>query len=268
MTEYKYMNKAYREKIERLDPIAYERFQNGESITSIAKDFKMDRNKLSRRLQEKYGIKVCMDGDKKKINSNYFSILNNENAYWLGLILADGSINVKHNNFELTLKDKEHIELFKKCLQSEHDISPKEIHGEIYYRISFHDKQIINDLISYGILPNKSNIDFHLPTIPDEFFNDFLRGLIDGDGMYYFCVNNHSRFHIRISIGFHSPTYAQELKKRIESFYNVDVHLRKQKTCNEITMYKKSSVQVVRQLYYKNCICLERKYQKCLLFLE
>ena len=267
MTEYKYINKAYREKIERLDPIAYERFQNGESITSIAKDFKMDRNKLSRRLQEKYGIKVCIDGGKKKINSNYFSVLNHENAYWLGLILADGSINVKHNCFELTLKDKEHVELFKTCLQSEHDVSPKEVHGEIYYRISFHDKQIITDLINYGILPNKSNIDFHLPSIPDQFFNDFLRGLIDGDGMYYTCLTNTARFHIHISVGFSCPTYAKELSDKIGSFYDVNVKSYKQRTCYSITLFKKDSVKIIKQIYYDNCICLERKYQKCIPYL-
>lgn len=268
MTEYKYMNKAYREKIEKLDPIAYERFQKGESITSIAKDFGMNRNKLSRRLQEKYNIKVCMDGGKKEINSNYFSILNHENAYWLGLILADGSINVENNRFELTLKDKEHIELFKTCIQSKHDIGTKKVHDELYYRISFHDKQIISDLMGYGILPNKSNIDFHLPNIPDEFFNDFLRGLIDGDGMYYICPTNIARFHIYISVGFSCPTYAKELYDKIKSFYNVNIKCYKQRTCYRITLFKKDSTKIIKQLYYDNCICLERKYQKCIPFLS
>ena len=267
MTEYKYMNKVYREKIEKLDPIAYERFQNGESITSIAKDFKMDRNKLSRRLQEKYGIKVCMNGGKKDVNSNYFSILNHENAYWLGLILADGSINVNYNHFELTLKDKEHIELFKTCLQSKHDISSKKVHDKIYYRISFHDKQIIADLMNYGILPNKSNVDFHLPNIPDEFFGDFLRGLIDGDGMYYTCSTNTARFHIHISVGFSCPTYAKELNNKINSFYNVNAKIYKKRTCYDITLYKKDSLKIIKQIYYDKCICLERKYKKCIQYL-
>lgn len=263
MTEYKYINKVYRDKITTLDPIAYQRFCNGESITSIAKDLKMNRNKLSRRLQEKYGIQVCMDGGKKKIDSNYFSILNNDNAYWLGLILADGSISPDLKRFELTLKDKEHIELFKSCLQSEHDVSVKNIHGGAYYRISFHDKQIVSDLVRHGILPNKSNTDFRLPDIPDSLFDDFLRGIIDGDGMYYASKTDVSRFHIYISAGFSCPTYAKELCDRIASLYQVNAKLQKQRTCYRVTLFKRDSVKIVKQIYYDNCMCLERKRQTC-----
>ena len=261
------ISKVNKERQDRLDPIAYERYCNGESITSIAKDYKMDRNKLSKRLQNKYGIQVCMDGGKKSINSFYFHNLNCENTYWLGLILADGSINLKYNRFELTLKDKEHIELFKQCIESEHDISIKEINGEKYYRISFHDKQIISDLLSFGILPNKSSIDFNLPKVPNEFFNDFLRGLIDGDGMYYTCSTNTCRFHIHISVGFLCPTYAKELCDKIQTFYNVNVKCYKNRTCYNITLFKKDSVKIIKQLFYDNCLCLKRKYEKCIPYL-
>lgn len=261
------ISKANQEKQDKLDPIAYKRYCNGDSITSIAKDFKMDRNKLSKRLQDKYGIQVCMDGGKKSIDSFYFHELNHENSYWLGLILADGSINLKYNHFELTLKDKEHIELFKKCIKSEHDINIKNINGNLYYRISFHDKQIINDLLSWGILPNKSNIDFNLPEIPDMFFNDFLRGIIDGDGMYYVTYSGILRFHIHISVGFSCPTYAKELCDKIKTFYNVNVKCYKERTCYNITLFKKDSIKIIKQLYYTDCICLERKYKKCIPYL-
>jgi hypothetical protein len=260
------ISKINKEKQDRLDPIAYERYCNGESITRIAKDFKMDRNKLSKRLQVKYGIKACMDGGKKNIDSNYFTVMNHENVYWLGLILADGCIN-KKNKFELTLKDREHIELFKECLKSEHKISPKEINGELYHRISFSDTQIVNDLKKYGILPNKSNIDFHLPDIPDEFFNDFLRGIIDGDGMIYSSKINDSRFHIYISVGFSCPTYMQELCEKIRSFYKVDAKYSIQRTCYRIQIYKKDSVKIVKQLYKNASLYMKRKYEKCIKYL-
>ena len=35
------ISKVNKERQDRLDPIAYERYCNGESITSIAKDYKM-----------------------------------------------------------------------------------------------------------------------------------------------------------------------------------------------------------------------------------
>jgi len=266
MTNYKYVNKELKNKIDKLDPIAYERFKQGESITSIAKDFKMDRGRLSKRLKEKYNISILPNG-KKSINSSYFSVLNHENAYWLGLILADGCINDKTNSFEITLKDKEHIELFKQHISSSHKIGTKVVHGKSYYRISFNDKQIIHDLMSYGVIRNKTYVDFSLPNIPDVFFNDFFRGIIDGDGMYYVSPSNKSRFHIYISVSFSCQTYTKELQEKIQKFYGVNVKLYKQRTCYQLAIFKKDSVKIAKQLYDNTNLFLERKYEKCIDFI-
>lgn len=85
--------------------------------------------------------------------------------------------------------------------------------------------------------------------------------------MYYTCSTNTARFHIRISVGFSCPTYAKELNDKIRSFYDVNVKSYKQRTCYSITLFKKDSVKIIKQIYYDNCICLERKYQKCIPYL-
>ena len=271
----KVSNEEKKRRTEELDKIAYERFKNGESITRIAKDFKMNRCRLSNRLQEKFGITPCLDGGKIQVDSHYFNVLNRDNAYWLGIILADGNISKDFKRLELTLKDKEHIERFKNDLKSEHKIHTREINGTSYYRLSFNDRNIVNDLYNLGILPNKSNIDFHLPYVPDELFNDFLRGIIDGDGMIYASKSTNEKtgktrffFHIYISIGFHCKSYATELKDRIDKTYGVNGKLYKQRTCYSLQYFNKDTVKITDQIYKDTDLYLQRKYSKLLKYKE
>ena len=256
-------NKEKKKRTEQLDKIAYERFLNGESITKIAKSYNMNRWRLSKRLQEKYNISPCLDGGKISINSNYFDVLNNDNCYWLGLILADGNISKDMSTFELTLKDKEHIQKFMECIQSKHKLSIKHVKEKEYYRVSFKDKNIISKLLSLGILPNKSNIDFNMPNIPDIFFNDFLRGFIDGDGGYYiYNQDNTERVVISINVGLHSPQFANQMLNKINNFYNVNGKLYKGKSCYSITFAKRDSIKLINYLF-KDCnLFLQRKYLK------
>lgn len=257
-------NSEKKERTDKLDLIAYEMFKNGESITKIAKKFGMNRCKLSKRLQDKYGITPCLDAGKKNINSNYFSQLNRENSYWIGLILADGNISSDLKKFELTLKDKEHICRFIECIKSNHILQCKKVNNNYYYRISFMDRNIVNDLHNIGILSNKSNIDFHLPQIPDNMFNDFLRGLIDGDGGYYVYNNrNCLKISIQISIGFNCKTFAYELLEKINSFYNANAKIYKAKTCYSIRICRKKDVfNILKLLFNDTDLYIQRKYQK------
>ena len=65
-------------------------------------------------------------------NKNYFDIIDNsEKAYWLGFIWADGYVckrKRKDNHIEYDFKlslskiDSDHLEKFKKCLNSNHNI--------------------------------------------------------------------------------------------------------------------------------------------------
>ena len=256
-------NEEKKKRTEQLDKKAYERFLNGESITKIAKSYGMNRCKLSKRLQEKYNISPCLDGGKISINSDYFNTLNNENCYWLGLILADGNISKDMKSFELTLKDKEHIQKFMECIQSKHKLSIRHVNGQEYYRVSFNDRNIISKLLSLGILPNKSNIDFDMPNIPDIFFNDFLRGLIDGDGGYYvYNYKNIERLFTMINIGLHSPKFANQILNKINNFYNVNGKLYKGKTCYNIRFAKRDSIKLINILFEHSSLYLQRKYSK------
>lgn len=173
------------------------RFQANESITKISKSLGFDRNTISTRLEE-WGIrvkpKVIDEYSKSEIRSTITSFdltaleqETKEGCYWLGFILADGSVSSSNNNFELTLAedDLEHLNKFKDFLKL--NIEPKYRDSSSSYRISFGSKRLKDLLSSKGIYPRKSykTHPIYIPKYPEQ----FVRGIMDGDGSYTSSVN-------------------------------------------------------------------------------
>ena len=137
---------------------------------------------------------------KKKyyVNENAFSgDINEEKAYWIGFLAADGCVG-KDKRLQLKLKkgDCNHIEKFKNFLEYngiiEHRISQlgKNIRKnglKKYYEVSLlrvSNKNIWKDLEQYGIVNNKSlSLEFPL-NIPENMLRHYIRGYIDGDGCW------------------------------------------------------------------------------------
>lgn len=135
---------------------------------------------------------------KYKYNKDYFSKVDTaDKAYWLGFLYADGSINRYYKNEKLksmtlelglSYKDKEHLEKFKQCLDSNIPIFEKtnKTNGKEYksVRIQLNNTKICYDLWDLGCTPSKT-YDIKFPTydiVPKEFMKDFIRGFFDGDG--------------------------------------------------------------------------------------
>ena len=107
-------------------------------------------------------------------------------AYWLGFIYADGYISKANEvGIELSIQDIDHLEKFKRDIQSEHQI-------HIYHknstfgpqdnaRFSFGSKHIANILENYYGARNKT-YEGKLPQIPEHLVHHMVRGVFDGDG--------------------------------------------------------------------------------------
>lgn len=126
------------------------------------------------------------------LKENIFSeIISDNQAYWLGFLAADGSVNGNQLQIGLSTKDIEHLYRFKDFIGTPNLIYTKMNHctnNDKYYSasyINFKNEKIINDLVSYGIVKNKSyqNIDF-LSYIPVEYKKPFILGYFDGDGWF------------------------------------------------------------------------------------
>lgn len=172
-------------------------FLSGMTITDIYKITKINY-RYGKRILEENGFKTPT---KFKYTVDHFifnEINNEEKAYWLGFLFADGYVRKRKtkNIFELKLKisikDESHLIEFKKFLKSTHPIT-KQI-SKVKYKefisisecvsLSVYSKQIFDDLCRLGCTPNKS-IRIGKPNISDEYFSHFIRGYFDGDG----CVS-------------------------------------------------------------------------------
>lgn len=134
------------------------------------------------------------------MNEKFFNQINSNNvAYWIGFIAADGTISVSKNKlgFGLSSKDKVQLEKFKITINNENVITERNTlctNGKYYPScyLNIYSKQIVSDLLKYGIEERKSykDIDF-LSYIPDEYKFSFICGLFDGDG--WFCNTEKSK---------------------------------------------------------------------------
>lgn len=134
---------------------------------------------------------------RKYINQDFFKTWSPNMAYVLGYVAADGCIHASKDRinsliFNITSKDRSHLEKIKKVLESEYKISAKfngTKTGGVAYHIQVRNNTICNDLMNLGINQRKTHTIQPLP-VPDEYFSDFIRGFFDGDGtVYLYKVN-------------------------------------------------------------------------------
>lgn len=165
---------------------------NGSTAEEIGKIYGVTGNTIYKILN-KYNIPI-RKGCRRSIIKNHdiFNIIdNNEKAYWLGWMITDGSIICNRNrknrsnviSFQLKACDKYIVENFANFVGA--DISKVHINkkGTMAY-FSFASEKMSLDLSKYGVVPNKTGIQF-MPTIKNEFMPFLLRGIFEGNGSIY-----------------------------------------------------------------------------------
>lgn len=196
-------------------------------------------------------------------NQNIFSKIDTEEkAYWLGFLYADGTVRSKKgdNQIELSLQeqDYEHLVKFRKFIGNNNKIAFRE--KQKAYRYCVRSRQIKNDLIKLGCVPNKSLI-LKFPTkkqIPDSLLKHFVRGYTDGEGCL--CIT-HGKMHYEL-IG--TQDFLSGLKKRVGLFQGATIYIKHKDS--EIRRICLGSAKQVKQicdwLYKDSNIYLDRKYNK------
>jgi len=153
---------------------------------------------------------------KYSYNDNVFeSIDNEEKAYWLGFLYADGYVRSDKRGNELKLKlgvkDKEHLLKFKKFISNDDiPVVYEEYKNSKCYKVSINSKKIVNDLIKLGCV-NKKSLTIEFPVIDNELKSHFIRGYFDGDGSI-----SYSDKYIGLNFVSGSPKFLLE----ISSFFN------------------------------------------------
>jgi hypothetical protein len=202
-----------------------------------------------------------------------------ELAYIVGLMTTDGCLSPDGRHLTFTSCDEQLIYTFKEILNLKNKIGKTETRA---LRIQFGDINFYNWLLSIGLTSNKSHTIGKI-LIPKEFFIDFIRGHLDGDGSITTYIDKHNtyknpkyiykRLFIRLISA--SQEHILWLQQNIANNFGVTGRIHKTKIYppSKVSIYilkfmKKESINLLKQIYYKKSLpCLERKKSIAIEFL-
>jgi len=166
--------------------------EKNRSADDIAEECKVT-NVTIRFWARKFGLRRRRWGS-KKLNERFFDKITTERqAYWLGFLAADGSVQNKPGKRLLSVvlanKDRGYLELFRDHIESEHNIyyfeRDKEYKGYKYHsevvQLDLPSSRLVEGLVKNGIVPNKTKI-LQPPKLPSRLVRHWIRGYFDGDG--------------------------------------------------------------------------------------
>lgn len=249
--------------------------------STIAKQFNIDDStiiywlkKFNIPIRTKRESELISKSKHVSVDEDYFKNIDiPKKAYWLGFLMADGCIREYKKEcyqlcFELAIRDRNIIEKFAK------DIN---FNGKIYYtkskaRLIFANYNFCQKLMYYGIVPNKTGKE-SFSNIPQIYYRDFIRGYFDGDGSIMFYDKNNKSSENRIRARFHvvcaNKIFLETIKNILEDIANIAFSskaLHKKYVNSNVFELETSSIKriikIYNSLYYTNCICMERKYNK------
>lgn len=166
-------------------------------------------------------------------------ITNEFDAYFLGLMLTDGYVTPGNKDkaryqVGIDLTDEDCIAFLSKIIgkeyhtysQAKEAIMPdgrKVINRKLRHRLILEDKELMNNLIRFGVVPNKSKILKGPELLPEEekFIPYIVRGIIDGDGTVSPTSYGAPQFRIVTA----SYDFAEWLVDILENrMYMIDIH--------------------------------------------
>jgi hypothetical protein len=234
--------------------------------------------KIPRLLDEKYGIyhgscyfilkrrnliKYSNAAQHRLFNENYFeNIVTEKQAYFLGLLAADGNVSNKRNTISLSLNVDDGLDLieeFKKELNSTGSIKIYTDKRTDHKRksmatIQFTSQKTKEDLQKIGLGPKKTT-DLAYPKINKELDKHFIRGFIDGDGS----------FHYKREILVFSLVGTKSILESIQQILEEELEITPRKLMKHVTgvyylsLAHKNTLKL-REWIYKDCsIAMKRK---------
>lgn len=221
---------------------------------------------------------------KYNVNDFAFNKLDNENvAYWLGFIYADGCVATLDSrvpnvlSVQIDAYDQEHIEKLKVFLQAENPVhlihrKADKFRGKEPIKkehdtalIAIYSRQIAYDLIQYGIVKDRIAFDRLRNSLPLSLFPHWLRGYTDGDG---YIDNKHPRITIVGQIDL-----ITWIRGNLHSMIGCEetATIGQSNLCK--TMYSISykgnisGARIIRWLYQNSSTYLDRKYERAKLWI-
>lgn len=233
------------------------------SMNKIAQQLGISDSTVKKFLTEE-NIEIRKKRVSYDVKENLFNtIKTEEDAYWLGLLYADGNVSSKGYGIELDLKEEDQylVEQFREYCGVTKPLSKHVIKRNnkeyISYRCNFANEDCHKNLIEKGCLSAKSLI-LKCPTkeqVPDNLLLPFIRGYCDGDGYVRWEEIRHKEI---VLLG--TQDFLEGIIKRMK-WQNI-AHVRPDgKSKNfRLEIWRMNDVYNVLSLLYKDAkLCLKRK---------
>lgn len=255
-TAYTYLR--YKHKQDIID-----QYEQGMSTEAIAKYYGFSDDHMIAKLLTSFGVQVRPQGYSSKTNQGLFSNISNElQAYVLGLITADGSIDKHYSiHIHLTESDRALLDEINSRLYNNtgHILIEKKDNGKNVCRLTINGKKICDNLAQYGIIQNKSHTLTSLANLSSELLPHYIRGLYDGDGV---CSKNGQY----LRVGY--CAYRKEFVEGFQNYLSLQLGVPKNQlfntgNCWQCSWGSRQDLEKVYHFLYDNAtIFLSRKQQK------
>lgn len=242
-------------------------YEDGASLTSLSRKTGLSTYKIKKILQNN-SIKIRTRFEQtiftnmqrgKKINHNYFDVLNDEKAYYLGFLAADGCVRPNRNEIKIGLSsiDREWLEEFKLKLDSEREIEDYITNkGFAVSELKFSSLKIKTELAKYSIVPNKTYLGITMEAIPNKYKLAFIKGYFDGDGCFVFNKNT-KQCSLKIT------SHTKEILEEISYFFKIGNIYPHGKNF-ELDFSTSPTLKIMKLFYDLDTPCLKRKKEKYL----
>lgn len=209
------------------------------------------------------------------IDAGFFNKIDTpDKAYILGFLYADGNAHSKLAQIKLKLQERDrHIleEINEKIGHSKplHFHSADLISHQNQLSIVITCKEIYNDLIRHGVIPNKTFKVVYPSWLQDKLISHFIRGYFDGDGCFY--IDYKRKVAEWSLIG--TTEFCLELQKILMNLFNIRSSIQHDVRCkvgiDRLRVRKKRDILTISAwLYNDTDFFLKRKKNKYLEFKE
>lgn len=198
--------------------------------------------------------------------TKFENIDNQDKAYWLGFIMADGSINKRNTELriELSNKDIDHLEKFKYFMDYDGPIRETRKNCSI---ISLNSIEFISWFNQWGIITNKTYLDIKIPNIDRVLVPHFIRGFWDGDGWVSYRTSKLQNTQYIFGFSSYCSDFLQEIKDNISPLLGpkcgkiIERKRGDQRVCQWTIEGNNNFIPTYNYLYKGANYYLERKYQ-------
>lgn len=169
-------------------------YRDGQSLVEIGEKLGIGPNRIKKVLISN-SVEIRDASHARRtydIDEHYFDVIDTPNkAYILGLLYSDGNINTSGGHYTIRIRLQEYdVDILEKIRHELkytgnlrfYDLNNKNSNWQNCYGLEINNKHMVEKLMEYGVIPNKSLLIKFPNFLKKELVSHFIRGFWDGDG--------------------------------------------------------------------------------------